>query len=190
MPTLQYSTESHGPKRLAVTFNGFLDDTYIKLDGQEVGWVHGREALKSGKEFLLPDGSTLKIKLVLLELHIDRNGVPVPGTAGDPATQLKAASFVLFFIAGLNIINSLFATDQLIFVCTGVIYLVLGFLARTRWTAALIIALLLFAVEIIANVVFILNTGYWPSVIIIACNIWLAFMLYRGVKAAQILNKY
>lgn len=108
MPTQKYALEKEGPKRLEVTWERLGGETSVVLDGQPLGVV-SKEELTEGRTFTLPDGSSLRVhfqKTGLLgqagELHLTRDGEPVPGTAGDPETAARSAGYILYFLAGVN----------------------------------------------------------------------------------------
>src|SRR5690242_1086047 len=83
------------------------------MDGNVVGVVPGQRELKAGSDVRLMDGSTLRVQLVrgLLsqEVRVLRDGIPLPGSASDPAQRLKTAYGILFFLGALNVLLGLVA---------------------------------------------------------------------------------
>lgn len=67
----------------------------------------------AGQRFRLADGSSLEVQLkrtlFSTDLRVSRNGIPLPGSAGDPATGWKNAYGLMYFIGGLNILIGLLA---------------------------------------------------------------------------------
>ncbi|MGZ3461319.1 MAG: hypothetical protein ACXU86_22745, partial [Archangium sp.] len=105
MAKTQLALEAGGPKRLALSWGMAWKNFQVTLDGQQVGTVSGgQKELKEGVEFRLPDGSLLHIQLdrsfTNTELRVLRNGVPVPGSASDPAQRVKNGAYLLYLLAG------------------------------------------------------------------------------------------
>ncbi len=108
MPSLKLPIESEGPKRLEVTWEGLYNHMTVSFDGEHLADVPKDEA-ERGTSVRLPDGSSLSIELRRggpfggrAELHLARDGKPLPGTAGDPDTAARTAAYLLYFLAGMN----------------------------------------------------------------------------------------
>ena len=169
-----------------------------------MGVVPGQRELSAGQDFALQDGSTLHVQLVRTamnpELRVLRDGQPLPGTASDPETRLRNAFGIVFLIAGLNLVLGILAVlFRLPFleelgmgvpsVVLGLIYLVLGFFARRRSAVALIIAILLFAVDGVLGVVFAVSAGASPSIGGILVRAFLLIPMVQGVGAMRAADK-
>ena len=100
MPVKTYTLDPDNPKRLDIVYKTFWRGATVWLDGQEIGTVSDKQGLLQGEEFKLPDGSKLKVRLTqsLLgsELHILRNGQPIPGSASHPDTGSRRPTGCFF----------------------------------------------------------------------------------------------
>ncbi len=156
MPKQSYALEAGGEKRLEISWTPFWKDITVSLDGNSIGTIPNQKALTTGQEFRLPDGSALKVQLVnrvtSTELQVLRNGQPLPGSASDPQTRLKYAYWVVYFVAGLNLvlglISFLFNVEFLQqigigfgSILFGLVFLALGFFTQRKSMVALILAI-------------------------------------------------
>ena len=96
MPRQHLALQAGEPPRLELEWGGYMREFKIRLDGEPIGRIDGGQAeLKQGRDFPLPDGSTLTIRLartaMLDELQVLRDGVPLPGSAANPRQKLKGA---------------------------------------------------------------------------------------------------
>jgi hypothetical protein len=204
MPTQRYALESGGPERLEVTWKGVYKNFTIKLDDKVIGSFPGQKELKAGQDFALPDGSVLHAQLIQklsgAELQILRNGEPLPGSAADPEQRLKVAYGIVFFVAGLNIVLGLIAIlFQIEFlqaagisigsVVFGLIFLALGFLVKRGSAIALLIAIVLFALDGVLGLVFAIVGGFNPSIAGIVTRIILIIPMVQGVGAIRALKQ-
>ncbi|MFN2110692.1 MAG: hypothetical protein ACK2UI_13590 [Anaerolineae bacterium] len=162
MAKLTYALEPGGSKRLEISWKGMYKDFMVKLDDEVIGELSGQKELKAGRQFALPDGSSLSVQLVQklysAELQILRNGQPLPGSSSDPENRLKNAYGMVFFVAGLNLFLGLIAwLFQVEFlqdigigfysIIFGLVFLVLGFFVKRRSALALILAIAIFALD-------------------------------------------
>lgn len=203
MPKQTYALEPGGPKRLEISWKAFWKDTIIQLDGGPVGAIPDKKSLEAGQAFRLPDGSTLKVQLIqkfsTVELRVLRNDQPLPGSASDPQTMLKVAYGIVFFVAGLNILLGLVAVffnvqllvqigiglGSLLF---GLAFLLLGFFIRRRSLVALILAILIFALDGIIGFLLAASQGN-TSLAGIFFRIILLIPMFQGIGAIQALRK-
>jgi hypothetical protein len=177
MPKQSYALEPGGPKRLQVSWKSFFKDTVITLDGVVVGSIPDQPTLREGQDFRLMDGSIIKVQLISnlsgTEMRVLRNGVPLPGSASNPETRVKTATGIIFFVAGLNLLLGLIAlitqSDflaqigigwySLVF---GGFFLVMGFLVRKLSTVALILSIVVFALDGLIGLIGSLMMGGTP----------------------------
>jgi hypothetical protein len=160
--SMTYALEPGGPKRLKISWSRTFKNIQILFDDQPLGSFPDKNAFKAGGRFPLPDGSALDLKFVeglgYAQVQISRNGIPLPGTGGDPATQASQAANivnaigVLSFVAGLA--AELAELDFLLAigigwgsVATGAVFLVLGRLVSKGSRLALLVAILLFSAD-------------------------------------------
>lgn len=203
MPKQSFALEAGGEKRLEVSWKGLYKDVTVSLDGNLVGVIPNQKALSAGQEFLLTDGSTIKVQLVSkltsTELQILRNGQPLPGSSSDPQTRFKTAYGIVYFVAGLNLVLGLvsFLFDveflqqvgigfgSIIF---GLAFLALGFFVQRKSSLALILAIVVFALDGILGVVFAASQGYTPGAGGIIARIFLLIPMVQGVGAIKALK--
>jgi hypothetical protein len=198
MPSQAYALEEGGPKRLGVQWKAFWEDLTVQLDGVTIGAIPDRKQLSAGQEFQLPDGSTLKVQLARTltssELRVLRDGQPLPGSASAPETKLRLAYSVVFFIAGINIVLGLVASVfqiellqsmglGLASFIVGIGFTVLGFLTRRRSTAALVVAIALFALDGVLGFISSLSPAY------VIARLFLLVPMAQGIGAIRSINK-
>ncbi len=204
MPTLRYALDTNGPKRLLLSWEGQYRDFTIKLDDQVVGQGLGAKELAAGHTLALPDGSTLHLQTagvpLVNELRVQRNGRPLPGSATDPASRVKAAWQVIFLIAGLNLVLGLiaavFSVNFLLqlglgwgSVILGLLYLGLGLLVQRYSLFALLMALVLFGVETVLQLFVPVLTGSGPNVAGLLVRALVLFVLAQGLPALRHLRR-
>jgi hypothetical protein len=203
MPKLFFALEEGGDKRLELSWKGLYKDVTVSLDGNSVGVIPDQKALSAGQEFRLFDGSTIKVqlvsKLMSTELQILRNGQPLPGSASDPQTKLKGAYLMVYFVAGLNLVLGLVSflfnveflqriglgLGSIIF---GLVFLVLGFFVQQKSTVALILAIVIFALDGVLGVVLAAFQGYNPGSGGLIARIFLIIPMVQGVGAIKALK--
>ncbi len=105
MARRRFALERGGPKRLELRWKRGLRDFQVELDGQV--WSVDRSAAVGGTSITLPGGSSLFVHWVKRtwssialrdELRVERDGVPVPGSDGDPrVVGRRAASVIALF---------------------------------------------------------------------------------------------
>lgn len=200
MPKQSFALEAGGEKRLEISWKGLYKDVTVSLDGNSVGIIPNQKALSAGQEFRLIDGSTIKVqlvsKLISTEMQVLRNGQPLPGSSSDPQARLKTAYGVVYFIAGLNLVlgfvSFLFNVEFLqqigigfSSIVFGLVFLVLGFFVQRKSTIALILAIILFALDGILGVVLAASQGYNPGAGGIIARIFLLIPMVQGVGAIK-----
>jgi len=201
---LTYALEPGGPKRLEVSWSAMWKDFTVKVDDRVVGRASGPKELREGKKFRLKDGSSLSVRLVNklsgAELAILRDGQPLPGTSADPATRLKNAYGIVFFISALNTVLGMasvlfpapfwqtvgIGVPSIVF---GLVFLVLGLLVKRKSQVALWIAVAVFALDGILGFVFMTMEGVTPSPGGLLARILLVTPMIQGVPAIRQLRQ-
>ncbi len=204
MPKQTYAIEKGGPKRLVVSWKYGWRNFTVAFDGQTVGVIPDQKTLSAGQEMALPDGSRLAVKLsqnfISPTLQLLRNGQPVPGSMSDPQARLKAAYQMTYFIAGLNIglglIAWLFDVRFLqaigvgaFSILFGLVFLALGYFTQRKSSPALILAIVIFALDGIIGFIGTAMAGVNPSVGGIFARILLLIPMVQGVGAIRTLKK-
>lgn len=200
-----FALESGGPQRLELSWGMFWKNFQVTLDGKPVGTVSGgQKELKQGVEFSLPDGSTLDIQLMQsfmnVELRVQRDGVPLPGSASDPEQRVKNAAYLLYFLAGFNtlvgvvamVINSEVLENMglgLGSIIFGALVAVLGFFSYRRSRVAMVLAILLYAADGLYTLASYSGPGSTPPAAGIIFRIYIIYALVQAVKAAGELSR-
>ena len=200
MPVQTYTLDPDNPKKLQISNHAFWRGATVYLDGQEIGTVSSKQELLKGAELKLPDGSTLKVRLTqsLLgsELHIYRNGQPIPGSASHPETAVRNAYWALYLIGALgivfglvgrllhvNMLGSMGIADYSIGL--GLLFILLGFLVRRHSLLALYAGIVLFAADTVLGLVLTAQTGGMPDMFNIIFRGLLFIPLVQGVGALR-----
>ncbi len=203
MAKQSFALEPGGQKRLEVAWKWQYKNTTVSLDGRALGTIPDQRALRAGQHFQLVDGSIIKVQLVAKwygsELQVHRDGQPLPGSASDPGTRLKNAYWMVYFVAGLNIalglisllLNVTFLQELglgFFSIIYGVVFLVLGFFVQRKSTIALILAIIIFALDGILGCVLSAVAGSTPSVGGLLVRIILLVPMIQGVGAIKALK--
>ena len=133
------------------------------------------------------------------ELQVLRNGKPVPGSASDPQARLRNAYLMVYFIAGLNLVlgfvSLLFDVELLRqlgvgigSILFGLVFLALGFFVQRQSTLALILAIVIFALDGIVGIFLAASQGYNPGSGGIVARIFLVIPMVQGLGAIKALK--
>ncbi len=203
MPKQSFALEAGGEKRLEISWKGMYKDVTVSLDGTSIGVIPNQKALSAGQEFRSIDGTTIKVQLVSkfmsTELQVLRNGQPIPGSASDPQTKVKNAYGMVCFVAGLNLVlglvSFLFNVEFLQqigigfgSILFGLVFLALGFFVQRKSTVALILAIVIFALDGIVGFFLAASQGYNPGGGGIIARIFLLIPMIQGVGAIKALK--
>ena len=194
MPSLDYPLEKGGPKRLSLIWVGATIS--VLFDEQEVAEVSATtEALRQGHQLSLPDNSILSLQLkkgfLSSQLHITRNGVPVPNTPSDPYRKIRNATQATFVLGGLHILVGLglFTLDRsmILIAILGIIFIGLGFVVQREsfWALLIVtIAQLVFNfIPSLLNAGITFGSGGFPSVASFFFRLYLFYLLVVGLGA-------
>lgn len=195
MPKTSYPLGSGS--HVEVQWRGMWKDFTVRVDGREIGRADGQAELKQGRQWTLPDGSTLAIVLEVGfaggGLKLSRNGVPLPGSPDDPKTALKSGAGVLFLIAGLNVVLGVAAElGRVEFLLAmglgwitagfGAVFAALGLATLRGFVAALWIGIVLFALDGAYGLFTVFEAGGTPPV---GGLVFRVFLLAAMVKTAM-----
>jgi hypothetical protein len=204
MEKKNYAFEPNRKKRLELSWHGLWKDMTVSVDGNLIGIIQDQDALLAGREFQLPDNSRLNIQLVKkftsVELQVLRNGRPLPGSIAHPESILRTAYGVIFFIAGLNLITGvvaeIFRVQWLLQagfnyfdIVFGLVFLVLGLFVKRLSNVALIIAIVVFALDGIVLCVLPIMRGNNPNTAFLLVRILLIIPMYRGISAIKAIKQ-
>lgn len=199
MPKRSYALESNGPRDLELEWQGAYKTMTVRLREQELATLD-HAALSEGRDITLPDGTTLHLRLVSSflsrELHLLRDGVPLPGTAGDPDSVRGEAIGALVFLAVANLtlglVTSVTRWEPLVraglhsgSVATGVVYGVLALLAFKRQGWAYLVGAVLFGLDSLGSLSWVIWSNHNPNIGAILIRIMTVWYLVRGWRAAK-----
>lgn len=108
MHTKRFRLEEGGPKRLTLSWRGHYEELRALVDGVQVGQSQGKEALRHGELWRLPDGSRLGVRLHqggLQLLLVEHEGRPVPGSQGHPMTWVRGAAYSLLMACFVHLLR-------------------------------------------------------------------------------------
>ena len=204
MPSKNYALDRGGPERVGVSWEGAFKELSVTFDGAPLGSFATAKEIETPKSMPLPDGSELTVVLAKFgpfpELRISRAGEALPGTSGDPQTQLEAAYTMLFLVAGLNaalgLIAALFNIGFLQSigvgwgsVLAGIIYAGLAALVKRRSTAALAVAVSLFVLDGLYSFVIAAEARVSPPVGGLVARFFFVMPMLRGFSALKELSR-
>ncbi|MFO0757317.1 MAG: hypothetical protein U0359_12550 [Byssovorax sp.] len=205
MGSLDYSLVPRGKKRLKVLFTGDYDTAVVELDGGQIWTADSRSQLTRGQRIRLPDGSDLFVKLAQAygstELHLTRDGIPVPGSPTDPTERANQAGYLLLFFAlvtallglavettDLDVVEEISLGWPSLLIALG--YGALGVLTMRRIKAALLLGIGLFVVDTFA-VVFLGDEAIGVAAIgVLFLRAILVVPLLRAVPAVETLARH
>ncbi len=203
MTTIKYALEKGGPKRLEISWTGVWKDVSVRLDGNEIGTFTDAEQMKEGREFTLPDGSILKIRLDKVAfcpmINIFLNGKPLPGMP-EPSKRLSYAYQVTFLIGVVNLLGGLMntvfqsrliglAVPGLYLVIAGCIFFILGFFIMKKSKIALTIAVGIVFIDLISLIFFRSNINFILVIVMIIFRLIILFLLVQAFGAITILKQ-
>lgn len=113
MPTKTYYLDAARTDAVTASWGWFFRNFRLDYRGQELGRTTAAQELKEGREFALPDGRRLHVRLQqkfgAQGLDFQLEGRPVAGTVNDPRTQVTTGFAAIMFVAGLNFMLSVAA---------------------------------------------------------------------------------
>lgn len=203
MRTVSFALAEGEPKRLEIESHAFWKNCRIFLDGVEIGRIPDQKALMQGLSYPLPDGSTLTLKLdykvIFIQFQMERNGVPLPGTMAHPLDKLKSAYILIYIIGGTDFLLGLLAvllhSEMLrgfgfswFSMIVGAVFLELGLLTQRRSKAALIIAVILYAIDAWLSLMALEMIGGYDSSSLLVHTLFIIPMIL-GIGAIDKLKK-
>jgi hypothetical protein len=203
MTKREYALEPGGPKALKLQWGLGMRDFQVSFG--DASWRIDEATLESGARLVLPSGSMLLVQRPKHRWHsfdsrsylvIERDGIPVPGSDGDPhVVGRRAGRVILFFgvvrtgIAGVAAYVQ-DAGDALrgaapILLAGGGVLIVLGVLAMFAKRLPVAIATGLFALEFLSS--FVVGSGPNPMGIPIQIAvIWHLSQAWRRMAPRQV----
>ena len=196
------SLEKDGPKRVELSWSGMWKQFTVKLDGAPLLTARDSADLKAGRSALLPDGSTLEVKLETgfgkQGLLVTRNGVPLPGSSSDPEMLMKTAGGIVYAIAGLNaLVGVIMVVFDVRFLkenfgygafAVAALFAVLGYFTMKRSLAALVAAIVLYALDGVITLGMQISEvapGHTPNIGFIFVRVIFLMAMIRGARAIR-----
>jgi hypothetical protein len=194
-----YSFDRGGPKQLRLRWGWGMKNLEAAVG--TATWKLDRAALDAGATLVLPDGSSLLIQRPARpwwsmdsrnQLSVERDGVPVPGSDGDPPRiGRRVASLIVLF----GLLHVAIAAAQLLFQprvpavgealplvgLAGLVLIVLGVLAAFGRRMPVAIAAGLLGLETLA----VLGSGGIPSPIGLAIQVLVIAHLVRSWRRME-----
>jgi hypothetical protein len=179
-----------------VEWEGWFDRTTLLLDGEPLAPSIGREALRRGVSLPLPGGKVLHAQVVtpflLPALRLLRDGVPLPGTATDPAVVMRGTAAMVYFLGAANLAIGLFIVAMSVGmsagpsgVALGVTYLTLAFFTSKGSHVALLVAAALYVLD---SIIWALHAfggaGLGSAVAGLVVRALFLYGFFRGLEAA------
>jgi len=204
MPTLRYSFQKENQENTLEIKYKFsftvppIKDLIVRLNGNLIGSIARNEELIEGREYILDNGSVLKIQAVVnlgFRLVVLMDGQPVPGSQSHPMQRLKE-SFTAFFIIGgyyiaLSAAALIWNVDYLkeagfnfASALWGSMFVILGLFVLRRSLIALTIGVCLLILE---TVTFLLepNSNFSTAVLGLSLRAVLIIFMIRGFSAIR-----
>jgi hypothetical protein len=111
MPDRRYPLSEGDRKRLRIRWTGAFaaraKDVRVWLDDEPIAHL---PELKEAAPVALRDGPPIDLRWVRrmdgCELHVERAGVPLPGSPGDPQARLDRLAAVLYVVGGATVLVS------------------------------------------------------------------------------------
>jgi hypothetical protein len=203
MPKQQYALDEGGPKDLEIEWRGVgFKQFTIRFQGQDVTTLSSLKDHPAGVDTQLPNGRHLfaqwKTAAMSKELVLLVDGKPLPGSAADPESRVKAAAGVTWFIAAMNGVLGVvgLATQSqtleelgigLPSIFFGAVFATLGFFIWKRHSAAaLYVAIGLFALDTLVTVgTAVTMPGGSPPMGGLILRAFLFIALFKAVPAVK-----
>jgi hypothetical protein len=207
--TLIYPFGAGGMGQIEVIIKGVKwDEICVWFEGQQAG-IFRRKPLYTGQDLQLSDGSLLNLNLSRNQfqperLKISRNGQPIHRIVTEAMQQVQVdyASngmyFIGFFSMGMGI-ASLFTRFKILeplsfgwpTILLGLLFVVLGFFTRRRSMPALIIAIVIYALDGLIGLLIILSALSTGSYILIGnpfMHLVLLMVMVNGIDGINAIH--
>ena len=106
MPIKRYRLRVDESARLEISWKFNWKELKVTFDQKVIGKILSKKELFAGREFSLPNGSTLKIQLIKLAgiptLELLCNGKMIPDSDTAPKQRFSIAAMVVSFLAAGN----------------------------------------------------------------------------------------
>lgn len=115
MPKRKYSLKRGEPRHVKISWSIFSSPYLtVRFSGKVIGSIRTRYDGEMGQNISLEDGSILHLQIVDGDVHVSRNGQPLPGSPTDPFHRLRTIARLIYFIGGFNILLGMLLTIPVI----------------------------------------------------------------------------
>lgn len=196
-----FALEKGGPRSLEFNWGVGWKDFTIKQDGDVIGTIDNKEALREGREVTLKDGSRLYVRLNVgimdSGFEILRDGKPLEGTSADPSSRIRSCFGLLILLAIFDILGAVvtvifFPGDNFakadalmygfIYMFFGFVYILLALMVKKPSVTALYIAVTVIALEVLLGIGLMSMSGGAGSVFWAVIRVLVAIYLITSVK--------
>jgi hypothetical protein len=206
VPQQKFHLDAAKKEDVLIQWKGIWKNVTVSYNGTPLGEPFANlAALKQGNHFTLPDGRDLHVifatGLSKNRLEFTLDGRPLPGSAGDPAAEVKLAAFAIWFIAGLSTLLGVLGMSGVKFLAelgfgwpslvAGIVFAGLGYLVHTkRSQVALAVALALFAVDTVLMITAGMDAGGRVPTTGLIIRVFLFIPMVRGFGAIKKANAF
>jgi hypothetical protein len=104
MDRKQFPFEPDGPVRVEITLPPKLEEVQVFVDGALVHTFFGGVTFMRGAAIALPDGTELTVRMRgFLGIDVRRDGKPLPGSAMDRVSSLRAAGQMMLLVGATSL---------------------------------------------------------------------------------------
>jgi hypothetical protein len=200
MPRKRYALERDDLRRLELVWQNGWKNMTVHLDGELLGTIPTRQDLLAGREYTLSDGSTLQVKLakrtIDSELHILRDGRPVPGSYSDPVARYKLAYGILLGVTavylGAGVVSVLTRSAFLrgigvgsTAVIIGSLFAISAYFVKRRSAIAMGGAAVILITDALLSFAILMIGGRTPGLLGLVIRLTLAFPMLDGMEAIR-----
>ncbi len=196
MPKRKFPFKPGGPERVTLAWKGMFKNIEVSFDGEALGTIASQKELKEGQSFQTPEGE-LVVTLNKKGLCVHHAGVPIPGSADDPATEIHSLAVLIYFIGGINCVLAILAAlnvwqfAELVYwpfsLAYGAIFIGLGTgVKQKKSLAALLAAMALLAADSVLMMVTMFEQGDGnQGAGGLAMRIIFLWFMYKGIEVLR-----
>ncbi len=171
----------------------------VTIDGEAIGSVPDKAALKTGHQFILPDGTAFTVTIEGRYITAVYNGEYLPAFEQPKDLHVHMRSYyVTYFIGGYSLfvaaVMPLFSDfntiigAELYWLAAGALFLMLGYFVKRGSAATLAVALLFYILDTVSLFILPLQDKMWIWTMVMV-HITLMYPLLTGIFAINRLKK-
>ncbi len=204
MPKHTFAFEKGLLRRIRVTWKGAWKNVTVRFDDKILGVIPDQKTLEAGKEFPLPDGTTIKVQLTKqygsTELQVFRNGQLLPGSVPDLSARVKTAYNLFYLIAGVNLplgILSIAGVEYIknlgfgpYSIAFGLAFLLLAFFTQRLSSIALTLGIALYFLDGLVALFITLVAGNFLILYGMVFRLLVLIALFQALPAMRVLKRH